>query len=351
MGKAGGDLSKIPTAWFTGNVNGKSSAVSQEQVQKYVQKWMGIYGGMPGGMGMPGGNGGGVIGAFRNAGNAASGFANQMQGGGGQMAALQLASQYLGMSEGKDRQAIAAFLKAGGMGLDPKLEAWCAAFVNSALQQSGIRGSGSAVANSFQNWGTGVSVNQAMPGDVVLETRGKPAGATGGHVGLATGRNSGGKIGMLSGNSSNKVTDMMIPADGDVMVRRGMPMAERGGILKGPDSGYTAMLHGTEMVVPLDNKFTRSMTGVKNPVIDKNSRIQQSLIQMVSAETNKAIKAINETNAPMQNMSAEISNSMRKVMSAHTDTMNQLAYKLGEMIDAMNTSNDVTKKILKKASA
>jgi hypothetical protein len=127
--------------------------------------------------------------------------------------------------------------------------------------------------------------------------------------------------------------------------------AERGGILKGPDSGYNATLHGTEMVIPLDNKFTRSMTGVNNPAIDKNSRIQQSVIQMVSAETNKAIKAINETNAPMQNMSAEISNSMRKVMSAHNDTMNQLAYKLSEMIDAMNTSNDVTKKILKKASA
>jgi hypothetical protein len=132
---------------------------------------------------------------------------------------------------------------------------------------------------------------------------------------------------------------------------RRMPGAERGGILRGPDSGYTAMLHGTEMVVPLDNKFTRSMTGANNPAVDKNSRIQQSLIQIVNNETNKAIKAINETNAPMQNMSVEISNSMRKVMSAHTDTMNQLTYKFSEMIDAMNTSNDVTRKILKKASA
>ena len=202
----------------------------------------------------------------------------------------------------------------------------------------------------------GVPINQVMPGDVVLETRGKGSGQTGGHVGLGTGKYGGGKIGMLSGNSSNKVTDMMIPADSDVMVRRGsMPMAERGGILRGPDSGYTAMLHGTEMVVPLNNKFTRSMssnlTGVKDEVINKNSRIQQSLIQMVNSETNKAIKAINETNAPMQNMSTEISNSMRKVMEAHNSTMYELTYKLGEMIEAMNTSNDVTKKILKKASA
>jgi len=31
--------------------------------------------------------------------------------------------------------------------------------------------------------------------------------------------------------------------------------------------------------------------------------------------------------------------------------MNELTYKLGQMVDALETSNDVTKKILKKASA
>ena len=364
---------------------------------------------MGGGMGGMGGMMGGGDPRFGNMGMMGGGM-----GGGGQMAALQLASQYLGMSETKDRQAIASFLKAGGAGLDPKVEAWCAAFVNSALQQSGIRGTGSAVANSFQTWGIGVPINQSMPGDVVLETRGKPAGATGGHVGLATGKNAGGKIGMLSGNSSNKVTDMMIPADGDVMVRRGqLPMAEKGGVFKGPDSGYLAMLHGKEAVVPLDNRFTRTqsseqytvngrqvgkreydsfmkshpelqniqqkvqsmmgsmsdksmdpsrvigsvsklmdsnLTGIKDEIIDKNEKIQQSLIQMVNNETNKAIKAVNESNAPIQTISNEISNSMRKVMDAHNQTMSELTYRLGEMIDAMNTSNDVTKKILKKAS-
>ena len=427
MGKAGGDLSKIPTAWFTGNVNGKSSAVSPAQVQAYVQKWMGIYGGMPGGTNMAGGmmpgmmgSQGGLIGLFQQMGGAMGnmgmmgGMGNMGMMGGGQAAALGLASRYLGMNETTDRQAIAAFLKAGGMGIDPKLEAWCAAFVNSALQQSGIRGSGSAVANSFQNWGAGVPVNQAMPGDVVLETKGKPPGATGGHVGLATGKFSGGKIGMLSGNSSNKVTDKMIPADSDVMVRRGLPMAERGGIFKGPDSGYLAMLHGKEAVVPLDNKFTRSqsseqytvngkqvgkkeydsfmkshpelqniqdkvksmlstvqgnkadparlmqaasalmdtnLTGIKDEIVDKNKKIQSSLAQMVTSETTKAIKAVNEANGPMQTMANEMSRSMSKVMEAHTQSMNELAYKLTDMIDALTVSNDTTKKILKKASA
>ncbi len=31
-----------------------------------------------------------------------------------------------------------------------------------------------------------------------------------------------------------------------------------GGIAKGPDSGYPAILHGTEAIIPLDNKYTRS---------------------------------------------------------------------------------------------
>jgi hypothetical protein len=173
------------------------------------------------------------------------------------------------------------------------------------------------------------------------------------------------------------------------------------------------MLHGKEAVVPLDNRFTRTqsseqytvngrqvgkreydsfmkshpelqniqqkvqsmlgsmsdksmdparvigsvsklmdsnLTGVKDEIIDKNEKIQKSLMQMVSNETTKAIKAVNESNAPIQTISNEISNSMRKVMDAHNQTMNELTYKLGEMIDAMNTSNDVTKKILKKAS-
>ena len=93
-----------------------------------------------------------------------------------------------------------------------------------------------------------------------------------------------------------------------------------------------------------------NLTGIKDEIIDKNERIQQSLLQMVNAETNKAIKAVTEANQPLQNISNEISNSMRKVMTAHNQTMSELTYKLGEMIDALNTSNDVTKKILKKTN-
>jgi hypothetical protein len=194
----------------------------------------------------------------------------------------------------------------------------------------------------------------------------------------------------------------------------GMPTAEKGGILSGPDSGYLAVLHGKEAVVPLDNNYTRSksseqytvngkpvnkkaydsfmkdnpelqnmqqkvqsmmstikndkldpskmigslsrlmdsnLTGVKDQMIDKNSKIQNSLLQMVSRETNKAIEAINETNQPIQNAANSITNSMRTVMKAHTDSMNELTYRLGQMVDVLEAGNEVSKKILKKASA
>lgn len=199
---------------------------------------------------------------------------------------------------------------------------------------------------------------------------------------------------------------------------KNIPKAEKGGVLKGPDSGYLAVLHGKEAVVPLDNKFTRSqarmqssdqytvngkpidqkaydsfmranpelqnikqkvqsmlgainndridptkmigsmsqlmdsnLTGVKDEIIDKNKKIQDSLIQMVNRETTKALQAMNETNQPMQNAAMEISRSMKSVMNAHTESMNELTYKLGRMIDVLEAGNDVSKKILKKASA
>ena len=36
-----------------------------------------------------------------------------------------------------------------------------------------------------------------------------------------------------------------------------MPQAETGGVFSGPDSGYPVMLHGNEMVIPLDNNYTQ----------------------------------------------------------------------------------------------
>ena len=47
--------------------------------------------------------------------------------------------------------------------------------------------------------------------------------------------------------------------------------AEAGGIFTGPDSGYNVTLHGTELVVPLDNKVTDGISG--NEVTSRGNTI------------------------------------------------------------------------------
>lgn len=147
------------------------------------------------------------------------------QGSGLPSSAVDLVMSHLGQHERRDRDTIKKFLKDGGVGLDPATTAWCAATVNSALAQQGIKGTGSQVATSFGKWGTAVDPNQGVQkGDVVLNMgHARGIGDTGGHVGMATGNTRMGKRGleveMVSGNSSDSVRTTWEPA-GNRMIRR-----------------------------------------------------------------------------------------------------------------------------------
>ena len=55
---------------------------------------------------------------------------------------------------------------------------------------------------------------------------------------------------------------------GDIPKGKG---AEAGGIVSGPDSGYSVTLHGTELVIPLDNKVTDGIPN--NEVTDNGSKV------------------------------------------------------------------------------
>lgn len=113
-----------------------------------------------------------------------------------------------GLHERRDREAVKDYLRTGGAGMDPATTAWCAAFVNSSLQQEGVKGSGSQVATSFMNWGQ-PATGAIQRGDVLVKNRGHRAGETGGHVGMATGETRQGAGGleyrMISGNSADQV--------------------------------------------------------------------------------------------------------------------------------------------------
>lgn len=123
-------------------------------------------------------------------------------GAGSSIAAYGVAQSMLGLHESRDRDQVVSFLRAGGEGLDPN-DPWCAAFMNSALQQQGVEGTGSNMARSFLNWGQEVT-DGPRPGDVVVTTRGNPDGPSG-HVGFFDGYNRDGSIRVLGGNTGDKV--------------------------------------------------------------------------------------------------------------------------------------------------
>lgn len=78
--------------------------------------------------------------------------------------------------------------------------AWCAAFVNFCLMVAGYEGTGSAMAASFDGWGSEVSRLEARPRDIVRLWRGTPTSGFG-HVGFWM-RDSGSFLWMLGGNQS-----------------------------------------------------------------------------------------------------------------------------------------------------
>jgi hypothetical protein len=158
------------------------------------------------------------------------GFMGQMGGGNGVGGsgsaptgdAVGIGRQYLGLNEYTDTQRLAAYLGADPRG---KSNAWCARFVNKSLAAAGGQGTGSAVANSFQRWGSAVNPSDVKRNDVLLQTHGLGYNQSGGHVGMATGEtrmvNGRLQMKMLSGNSSDSVTERWIDADKNLMIRRG----------------------------------------------------------------------------------------------------------------------------------
>ena len=50
----------------------------------------------------------------------------------------------------------------------------------------------------------------------------------------------------------------------------GLPSAAEGGIMSGPDSGYLAVLHGDEAVIPLDNNYTQKQATATDKRVTSN---------------------------------------------------------------------------------
>lgn len=129
----------------------------------------------------------------------------------GDPAWLKLARAEIGTKEipgAQHNQAVLGYFdKAGFPQIDNDETAWCAAFANAMLEQSGYPGSKSLAARSFLNWGKPVA--KPYPGCIVVFWRGSPRGWEG-HVGFYLSER-GDKIKVLGGNQGNAVTAQDYP--------------------------------------------------------------------------------------------------------------------------------------------
>lgn len=112
---------------------------------------------------------------------------------------IATAQRFNGFSENNPQQASALqdFFKSANMNVDPKMTAWCAAFVNAVLASNGLPGTGKLNAKSFLGYGQDASSNPQV-GDIVILNRGNNAAE--GHVGFFQGFDEKGNVKVLGGN-------------------------------------------------------------------------------------------------------------------------------------------------------
>lgn len=86
--------------------------------------------------------------------------------------------------------------------------AWCSAFANRCMKAAGIRGTGSALARSWEHWG--VALDKPRSGCIAIFSR--PPDPNHGHVGFLAGIGPGGEtLQILGGNEDNAVRVLGYP--------------------------------------------------------------------------------------------------------------------------------------------
>lgn len=213
---------------------------------------------------------------------------NALSGGGsaGSGDAVAWAEKYKGMNEYTDNRVLAAAL---GGDVRGRSNAWCARFVNKALEAAGGNGTGSAVANSFQKWGSAISPPDVKRNDVLLETQGRGYNQPGGHVGLATGetrmQNGRLQIKMLAGNDGDSVREHWIDADKNLMVRRGNPIGQ----VPSPADAVKNVPAAPQSGVPMRGDFGGAGRGSVAIHINGNSHDPEALATLVQRRVDESM--------------------------------------------------------------
>lgn len=147
-------------------------------------------------------------------------------------AILDYARSYVGQTERGDTGSLRELFQQANTNIDPRMVAWCAAFVNSVLAANGIEGSGSNMARSLLN--VGEETKDPRAGDIVVLRRGR--GNTYGHTGFLEGFDDNGNPRVLGGNQGrNGAVSVQSFNKRDVLGYRRIPGMEEGmGVVPAP---------------------------------------------------------------------------------------------------------------------
>ncbi|KQW49672.1 MULTISPECIES: TIGR02594 family protein [unclassified Roseateles] len=116
---------------------------------------------------------------------------------------LAIARGELGTNEvrgGRDNARVVEYHQTTSLRARDDETAWCSSFVNWSMEQAGIRGTDSAAARSWLNWGNAVPMNSAnvRPGDVIVFPRGNNPAQ--GHVAIVSEVLANGTVRVVGGN-------------------------------------------------------------------------------------------------------------------------------------------------------
>ena len=120
-----------------------------------------------------------------------------------------------------DNPRVLAYYREAGVPQTRDEVPWCAAFVGAVLARSGVQGTGSLLARSYESWGRSVPLEEAQRGDVVILSRGQPWQ---GHVAFYEGA-AGSNVYLLGGNQGDQVNITAYPKARVVAVRRAVEPA------------------------------------------------------------------------------------------------------------------------------
>ena len=133
---------------------------------------------------------------------------------------IRVAREWEGISANKNRKELKEYLSdRNNTNIDPASIAWCAAFMNAVLKDTGYEGTNSLMARSFLSYGTKVKAPEE--GDIVVFKRGTSAES--GHVAFFVGYeyiNNKKFIKALGGNQKKSVTMALYPIEKVLGIRR-----------------------------------------------------------------------------------------------------------------------------------